>query len=403
MVTYNDSGRGTKKSHFVWRKYLESFSSTDTMIFQYNFDKKTTKEIKIIHAGKKNDIYRLNEKISTNDVYFFKKMYGSCCIFDHDGDRVLNEIVCFLNNDFSCCIPLSNMIINELNSDVYKKLNKVMLSRNQEELFTYYENSFLAIHRSLLKKNSAFFNGLYDDKKNMILGYNAGRTMCLSNFLKTKFCDLMCELGKDRFEKQYLEEVRKSIRDAIEHQRTEMEKYKFCHEDFLASNFFLTFLLTQMFRTKKMYDKIIGLKNRVLSIEGYNKGKEVFASINFQSYYALFIHAKLFKMGAALIEKEYRIVFIENDTKLNFITSDQPVINTFIENNEEKKLGDEEFELYYPLTPKLSMLFTLNKQYIKKESLQAKEKDVKHYNKLLAGNALNFIYSCTESDLAMVI
>ncbi|BDQ37260.1 hypothetical protein SYK_16200 [Pseudodesulfovibrio nedwellii] len=76
------------------------------------------------------------------------------------------------------------------------ELDEVMLSRNQEELFTYYESNFSEIYKLLLAKNSAFFNDLYVYKDNMMLGYDAARSLKLSNFLLSKFGELIFEIAK---------------------------------------------------------------------------------------------------------------------------------------------------------------------------------------------------------------
>ena len=400
MVTYNENGRGTKGSHFVWRKYLEPFSNSKKMTFGYNLHESKIVSIPIVNAGKKNDIYRLRQRISGDDIQLFKAMFGDCSLFPEDGDKVLMELVGFLNNDPSPFLRIESVVRDAFLRHIDSELDEVMLSRNQEELFTYYESNFFEIYKLLLTENSAFFNDLYVYKDNMILGYNAGRSLKLSNFLLSKFGELMFEIAKCSLSESQIINFRKRMSSS----RSDMEKYMrenfaFCNDCFLSINYFLTFLLTQMFRTKKMKDRILSVKGKMMSTHEGGGFEKFIERFNSESFYSLFIHGAAFKVGASLIQDEYRVVFVNNTGDKNFVTSDQPVINTYISDNMERLLNHDELELYYPLTPKLAMLLTKKAEYLNIESIEANSNDVLQYNKMLSGNAWHFVYGQNKEDV----
>ncbi|BDQ37259.1 hypothetical protein SYK_16190 [Pseudodesulfovibrio nedwellii] len=100
-----------------------------------------------------------------------------------------------------------------------------------------------------------------------------------------------------------------------------------------------------------------------------------------------------------MIQDEYDIVFVNNMSEKSFVTSDQPVINTYISDNMERPLNHDELELYYPLNPKLAMLLTKKAKYLNIENIQADNDDVLQYNKMLSGNAWHFVYGLNKEDV----
>ncbi|BDQ37261.1 hypothetical protein SYK_16210 [Pseudodesulfovibrio nedwellii] len=62
------------------------------MTFGYNFHESKIVPIPIVNAGKKNDIYRLKQRISGDDIRLFKAMFGNCNLFSEEGDKVLMRL-----------------------------------------------------------------------------------------------------------------------------------------------------------------------------------------------------------------------------------------------------------------------------------------------------------------------
>ncbi|MGI4993370.1 DUF4238 domain-containing protein [Halobacteriovorax sp. GFR7] len=92
--------------------------------------------------------------------------------------------------------------------------------------------------------------------------------------------------------------------------------------------------------------------------------------------------------------KIYKIVLLRNNTELDFITGDQPVLNTCA--SYEKNTPVHELEFYYPISPKLSILLTNNADQ-KDTSLSIHEVD--HYNNLIRTAGNNIIFSSSKEIL----
>tara|TARA_Y100001972_G_scaffold49378_1_gene60646 strand:- start:12330 stop:13154 length:825 start_codon:yes stop_codon:yes gene_type:complete len=109
---------------------------------------------------------------------------------------------------------------------------------------------------------------------------------------------------------------------------------------------FLFFVCQQYMRTE-------AIKSSVLkSLKGY-KGLDV------ESIWTVLRHIQATSMGFSLYQdrKKYRVVLIENESSLPFITGDQPIVNTCALSTPEGE-APEELELYYPLSPELALLLT---------------------------------------------
>jgi len=146
-------------------------------------------------------------------------------------------------------------------------------------------------------------------------------------------------------------------------------------------NKFMYFLSLQYFRTRKR--------------------KEAIASTNAASIYPQLIKswpivsiilATSMAFTLSLHRDKYRFMFLKT-TDSYFITGDQPVINTFANHNEPRILRDDEFELYYPITPKLALLITMSDKYKINETKELSEIEVKYYNNKIFLASYEQIYS----------
>jgi hypothetical protein len=120
-----------------------------------------------------------------------------------------------------------------------------------------------------------------------------------------------------------------------------------CEEDRISFSYYIA---TQFFRTKKM-------KNNVINAVGNNK------LVDIEKIWPILAHIFSTNLGHSIfIDKKFRLVLLVNKTNLEFITGDQPIINTYAVGkliNEEIK----ELEFYYPLSPKIALLVTEDKKY----------------------------------------
>lgn len=106
-------------------------------------------------------------------------------------------------------------------------------------------------------------------------------------------------------------------------------------------------------------------------------------------------------MARNLIMAGSHPVLLTNETEIPFITSDQPVINTFAEiiTTEKRKLKYDELEFYYPLSPKRAVIQTEKKIYHGIDKRNVSTEEVKKYNQMIYSEADRFVYA---SDKAML-
>lgn len=147
--------KGTKCSHFVWQRYLNSFAS-DQNIYVKDIQSNRIRATKTENVAKKTNIYTLQKKISEYDKECYKKIFKDVNL-SSDYLTILDSLVCFLNNDVSITLKnfhpyiqkaLSEFVNNAPLQDDYNK--------NQEKLFTFYEERFKGIYEALLKKMLLF-------------------------------------------------------------------------------------------------------------------------------------------------------------------------------------------------------------------------------------------------------
>ncbi|EOU1475065.1 DUF4238 domain-containing protein [Clostridium perfringens] len=93
--------------------------------------------------------------------------------------------------------------------------------------------------------------------------------------------------------------------------------------------------------------------------------------------------------------KELYCYYIENTTETDFITGDQPVINT-----KAKFSGEtDELELYYPVSPSGALFITKEENLNTEWSMEK----VKEYNDMIERQSLELIFANDEDDLKTYI
>lgn len=98
----------------------------------------------------------------------------------------------------------------------------------------------------------------------------------------------------------------------------------------------------------------------------------------------------------------FKIVVLENNTLIELIAGDQPVINTYsigLSINE----AVENLEFYYPLSPHLAILLTQGGSYHKSEILSLSEQEVDRYNRAIIEKSHSQIYAASEEAIARYV
>ena len=149
---------------------------------------------------------------------------------------------------------------------------------------------------------------------------------------------------------------------------------------------FLYALSLQYFRTKRMREAIIA------------RVRQPFENIG--RVWNILSHMFAVNLGASLfVDRElFKLVLIDNDTSVPFITGDQPIINL----NSNGTDPPERIELYYPLSPAKAMLLfeQSNTMYAVRFSVTMEE--AHRYNQLIATHACKQLFANSEDSLKMV-
>jgi 2-hydroxy-3-keto-5-methylthiopentenyl-1-phosphate phosphatase len=148
---------------------------------------------------------------------------------------------------------------------------------------------------------------------------------------------------------------------------------------------FIYFLCEQYMRTENV-------KNNALQSVSH------FETVNLENAWNILSHIFATNIGWTLYaeRKRFKMVLLKNNTEKEFITGDQPVINTYADfnmSNPPLPLGDDEIELYYPVSPRIAILLSYKEE---NESIRLKlvnENDVVSYNNLIAKNSHSQVYA----------
>ena len=145
---------------------------------------------------------------------------------------------------------------------------------------------------------------------------------------------------------------------------------------------FSYFISVQYSRTNKVKSSVLEKLNGVIDIENaWNVLAHIFAS---NISWGLFENRQI-----------YAMVLLKNETSEEFITGDQPVINTcatYLSSDEPP----EELELYYPVSPNLAILITERENDEYKDKLLLSREQVIQYNKMIAKQAHTQLYASSE-------
>lgn len=107
-----------------------------------------------------------------------------------------------------------------------------------------------------------------------------------------------------------------------------------------------------------------------------------------ENVWILIRHSIALKIGLSLFQEKYQVCLLKSEN-CNFITSDQPVINF---HSDFDGIPDE-FELYYPISPSLAIMFSKQEKYPDKNIITIDDEDVIKWNDLIAKLSRSQIYS----------
>ena len=149
---------------------------------------------------------------------------------------------------------------------------------------------------------------------------------------------------------------------------------------------FSHYICIQYFRTQKMKSNFMRNSEKFdIDIETtWNVLSHIFAT---NISYGLYIN-----------KETYRMVLLKNNTGIEFITSDHPVINTCAIGLSETT-APEELELYYPLSPELAILITNNIKIRNSNIIVPDKYQVENYNKIIVQESDSQIFASSKEAL----
>lgn len=155
---------------------------------------------------------------------------------------------------------------------------------------------------------------------------------------------------------------------------------------------FIYYLCVQYMRTKKIRESNIKAFGSTPHENAINKSWNIIS------------HILATNMGGSLYidRKNLKLMMIENNTKNDFITGDQPVINIF----SLITLKDEPIEnivFYYPISPKLAILVIEKNRFEGMTLLSVTEQDVGSYNKAIIQCSFEQVFSLKRSTLDQIL
>jgi hypothetical protein len=153
---------------------------------------------------------------------------------------------------------------------------------------------------------------------------------------------------------------------------------------------FMHFLCVQYMRTNK-------IKSNILNNVAQSKSIEVEV---IERIWNILSHIYATNMGKVFYEERHshHIFLLKNETQKEFITGDQPVINTYFTGNVNKELP-KEVEFYYPLSPKLAILITKIIYDLLSDKILLNEDEVDKYNLMIIEQSHSQIYASSGKVL----
>lgn len=151
----------------------------------------------------------------------------------------------------------------------------------------------------------------------------------------------------------------------------------YCLKDENLISFYL-FVLMQYFRTKKIYDDLSTIKE--IRINNVIMPLRRILAFNTANY---------------LYQNNYYTFLLLNSTTQEYITSDQPVCNTYVDYSVLNRHTDD-LELYYPISPTKAILITRNSFT---QNKQLSLEDVDYYNKKIINASQMQVYGSGKMSL----
>lgn len=341
------------KQHYVFRAYLKNWYYKKDEVWAYSKSANKvfhTRAENILHQRQMYKIQNLND----DERKFFELVMTSFHLTNADKSEMRDHINAYL-------LPFSNQIIvdalkrinpipkdhplnDEMEEQFYKleKMIKEQQVNTEEDFYSDYEAEAVGWFNRIIAGDTGFY---YSDDPE----YSENGIQLPTHFVRDEFLNFVCI--------QYFRTMgmRKVLKDNIQHM--------------------IGYTMQYLNNTKD--------KNTV------NFDPENINPDHVLPHMVWIIQAKC---SAALSGRNADLQIVRNETRLPFITSDQPVINM------KAKVGDkapDEFVLFYPMNPKTAIIINGGKS----EKTLEKSTEVDRFNRLIWDHAHEYIVADREELL----
>lgn len=154
---------------------------------------------------------------------------------------------------------------------------------------------------------------------------------------------------------------------------------------------FAYFLCVQYMRTKKRQEAICS--------QFKNQKNPYLDGVNMESAWSIMRHIYATNMGFGLFadSNKFKMILINNESSMPFITGDQPVINTYAAGGINKAVSDVEF--YYPVSPRLAILISSKSEYKSVNEFYVSDVDARAFNIAILNSSHEQIYADSEATI----
>ncbi|MGB1269959.1 MAG: DUF4238 domain-containing protein [Flavobacteriaceae bacterium] len=97
-------------------------------------------------------------------------------------------------------------------------------------------------------------------------------------------------------------------------------------------------------------------------------------------------------------DKHIKFIFLENTSEIDFITSDQPLINNKIDQLNYKGTIAQ-LDIYYPITPRIALLIHYQEQKEKYKKVELNSVEVNKYNETIYNHSNEFVFASLTEQL----
>lgn len=397
-----------RKQHYVKQEYLKNWSDNSTQIYVLFKDSKKIIKTTTINIAQKRDFYTI-EKITEDEYNYLINSLNSMI----NNDKYKKE---WLISSFNCVIiPLLMQTYRDdylnfkkeiiKNTEIIEKIinSKIDINFIMDDI---YENTIIITNE--LNKIFEIFNSLYNlSEKCDSLIYSEFRKN-IENYLNIKN-QFIIFLKRLPIENMDLKGMFISFDNPIETEQFNIfihnlgEEYQSINEnvgysyldkllkddisflsDYESKINFLTYLLTQYFRTNKSNSNIV--KNFKNETEGMNI-ENIWKILQYPCGVNSAINLSITPIYYCLLKSE----------SIHFLTCDQPVIN--LKKDERSEDNSVLFlELYYPISPYTAIKISSDIKYIKQIEVIS-DKQIDEFNQFMVDNCENQVYSDDEQLL----